>query len=887
MTVSKPQARKKIKKLIEKYERVKKAKQLRRYDEANTRKDFIMPLFQALGWDTYNEFTDREVVEEETAVKGKVDYSFRLHNIPQFLLEAKRLREDLDKIEWAKQAVTYGWNKGIPWVVLTDFEGLKLFNSEWLVETPRPNLEFTYNEFLSHLDDLWFLSKTSIEKGELDKQAEKWGIKAKRLKVSDKLATDLLKWRGLLYNVFRKFNEGKSEEDINESVQRVLDRLIFIRVCEDRQLEEKILWQALQKWITKGRKPDNFMKELKPIFEKFDKEYNSNLFQPHLCEKLDCYGEPFEKIIDDLYADKEKGVKYDFSAIPADVLGSIYEQYLGFVQGKGLVNGTKRKKQGIYYTPAHIVDYIVQSTLGVALKEKSLKEIENIKILDPACGSGSFLIKAFALLDEKLAEEKAQEKSGPKAFFRKYNILKNNIYGVDLDSQAIEIARLNLLLKALEPNYKLPLLSDNTKVGNSLVFSQPKTLRKYFGKDWKKQKPFDWQEEFPEVFSDGGFDVIIGNPPWVSLKGKHKSLSLPDKAIEYFVKELNVNSYAPNLYEAFIWRSLSLLRKNGIFSFIVPDRLCSNRQFVKLREHILRNFTLKKLWFRVDFPGVIADTVIFVIKNAKPQTDNKIEVAEYPNQKFSEIPQKLFLSQSDFSFFYVKEKIFKLFKKISSHSGVRPLKTVANATSGCGAKSSLLHKERKSNKEIRLIKGGNIGRYQEKGWYWFKFIDENLTGRTRDKSRLGVKEKILLRKTGIDIIATFNDSGIYPEQSLYFIYGPSKDTLLYLLAIINSRLMNIYYQNFAVTNRDTTPQLKNIHLDEFPIAEGNSIAKNKLTNLAQQMLNLNEDLQKCPEDSDRYRIIQSKIEKVDKQIDQLVYKLYSLTPEEIEVVEGK
>jgi adenine-specific DNA-methyltransferase len=236
MTVSKPQAKERIKKLIEKYERVKKAKQLKRYDEANTRKDFIMPLFQALGWDVYNEFTDREVVEEETAIKGKVDYSFRVNNIPQFLLEAKALKVDLDKAEWAKQAVTYGWNKGIPWVVLTDFEGLKLFNSEWLLETPRRNLEFTYDEFLKRLDDLWFLSKPSIEKGELDKQAEKWGIKKKRVKVSEKLATDLLKWRELLYKVFRPFNEDRSEGDINESVQKVLDRLIFIRVCEDRQL---------------------------------------------------------------------------------------------------------------------------------------------------------------------------------------------------------------------------------------------------------------------------------------------------------------------------------------------------------------------------------------------------------------------------------------------------------------------------------------------------------------------------------------------------------------------------------------------------------------------------------------------------------------------------
>ena len=197
MTVSKPEAKGKIKNLIERYEQVKKSHQRPKYDEANTRKDFIMPLFQALGWDVHSEIVEREVVEEANAIKGKVDYSFRLNDIPQFLLEAKSLKTNLDRPEWAKQSVTYGWNKGIPWVVLTNFEKLKLFNSEWKMTEPRPNLDLSYQDYLEKFDYLWLLSKEAFESNELDKLLSQLGITAKRVNVNEKLAEDLVRWRDL------------------------------------------------------------------------------------------------------------------------------------------------------------------------------------------------------------------------------------------------------------------------------------------------------------------------------------------------------------------------------------------------------------------------------------------------------------------------------------------------------------------------------------------------------------------------------------------------------------------------------------------------------------------------------------------------------------------
>lgn len=903
MTTSKAQAKEKIKKLIEKYERVKKAKQIRRYDESNTRKDFIMPLFQALGWDTYNEFTDREVVEEETAVKGWVDYSFRINNIPQFLLEAKALKVDLDKVKWAKQAVTYGWNKGIPWVVLTDFEGLKLFNSEWLVETPHPNLEFTYDEFLTHLDDLWFLSKPSIEKGELDKQAEKWGIKAKRLKVSEKLATDLLKWRGLLYNVFRPFNKDKSEEDINESVQRVLDRLIFIRVCEDRQLEEKILWQALQKWINKGRKPDNFMKELKPIFEKFDDEYNSNLFQPHLCERLDCYGEPFEKIIEDLYADKEKGVKYDFSAIPADVLGSIYEQYLGYIQEKGTVNGTKRKKHGIYYTPEFIVDYIVQNTLGKASKEKSQREVKNIKVVDPACGSGSFLIKAFAVLDKHLKGKKAKKDAGSAIdAVRKFNILKNNIYGVDLDSQAIEIARLNLLLKALEPNHKLPMLSDNTKVGNSLVFSQPKTLKKHFGENWKKQKPFDWKNEFPKIFKDGGFDVVIGNPPYIDSETMTKS----QPEFRKYCTETYLSAKGNwDLFCVFIEKGLNLLKDGGYFGMIVPNKLLSADYAKQIRE-ILEQYKIISIRDYSTVPVFEASVypIVIIVKKESLEKKHKIIIESFGEAglRFSGevLQEKLKSYRKGWQLSFERGIDFKFLDR--NKSKIKQLKEICEvhgaATVSEAYEIKKILKEKNGQKNFfKFINTGTIDRYlslwnrqptrylkdsYNKPIVLKKDLKKLLPRRNRDAS----SKKIIVAGVTKDLQCILDKGQYLAGKSTSIVISRELDPKI-VLAILNSKLMTTIYKKIfrSLALGGGYLNVGPRQLSSLPIIVPSGKTKRVLIKTVDKMLNLNESFQKCSEDSDEYRTIQGKIEKVDKQINQLVYKLYNLTPEEIEMVE--
>src|SRR3989339_226407 len=528
--LTKEQAKEEVKKLVDKYNRIVESGSIKGYSENGTKKDFITPLFKALGWDVENEYTNDEVKNEEKVSKGRVDYSFRINGIPKFFLEAKALKEDLDNTKFVQQAIDYSWHKGCTWAILTDFEAIKIFNAEWKSANP---LQAQFGQtlpcqlFLEKFDTLWLLSRESFEKKLLDIEAEKWGKKIKKTSVDKQLLSDLTRFRDLLNKNILKNNASKniSGDDLDEAVQRIIDRLIFIRTIEDKELEAPMLQSAVREDLNR-----RVYEKLNLIFRKIDDIYNSKLFTPHLCENLEIDGEVLSKVINGLFRTSDNTVHYDFSAIDADVLGNIYEQYLGHILKKTdkrakLAEGkAHRKEQGIYYTPTYVVDYIVKNTVGELAKDKKF-DLKNVKILDPACGSGSFLMKAFdylVTLDKKKNGEVDQTKfdlSGASASYgRKVEILKNNIFGVDLDPKAVEIAQLNLLLKAAEKKHRLPTLQENIKVGNSLI-DDPAIAG---------NRAFKWEEQFNEIIADGGFDVVIGNPPYIPIE------SFSDKDKEYY-----------------------------------------------------------------------------------------------------------------------------------------------------------------------------------------------------------------------------------------------------------------------------------------------------------------------------------------------------------------
>jgi len=883
--MDKTEAKEKIAELISKYKELS-SKEIKGYNEANTKQFFILPLFAALGW---NVDDCNEMSLEENAPNGRVDFAFKINGVSRLYVEAKKLGADLNNPDFIKQANSYALNRSIQWAILTNFTDIKLLNPQ----RSNPFINLSYDDYIESFDELWLLSKESLIDGVLDKKAAQYGIIPNPIPIEERLFKLLRHWREELYNQILHHNdEWLKQEQIDEIIEKLFNRLIFIRTAEDRNLEEKKLHSAVYLWKSHGSKNGELTASLKEIFEYYKGYYDSELFETHLLDdnRLSIYESTLADILYGLYDIPGGMASYNFAVIDADVLGRVYEQYLGAIDTdyKLVEKKQRRKEQGIYYTPKFVTDYIVKETVGRFLQEHSYNENLNIKILDPACGSGSFLIRAYDELLRYHANIRSKITTEMDSIAR-MPILTGNIFGVDLDQQAVEIARLNLLLRGLAKRDHLPPLTDNIKRGNSLISGTDEELKGYFGDNWRDKHPFNWDYEFKDIMANGGFDVVIGNPPWVSVSGKHKSLDMSDKDFEYLYDNYAVNSYAPNLYEIFILRSLDLLKENGYFSFIVPDRFVANQQFISLREKILKQFTIEKLLFRYPFPGIIADTIIFIIRKSKTVKNHNINIIDFPSEETIEVMQDNFLNTEDFVFSYVDPKIDNIFKKIQKATNVKPLSDLVKLTSGCGAKSDLLHTGKKQKGELKVIKGENVNKYAVNGFFWFEFIDDNLSGRTRDINKLGSKEKVLLRKTGADIIAAFDESGIFPEQSLYFLYDLDKPNLLYLLGILNSKLINTYYRNFAVTNRNTTPQLKNIDLDKFPIVVPQKGEKDtaKLISLVEKMLELNKKLAPIRDTySNEKDELVREIEKTDREIDELVYKLYDLTPEEIAIVEG-
>ncbi len=898
---TKKQAKEKIAKLVKRFENLSSSA-FKRYNEANTRKDFILPLFHALGWDVHNERIDNEVVEEETTISGRIDYSFRINNITHFLLEAKAIPKDLDKEKWARQAVEYGWNKGVAWVVLTDFEGLKVFNSEWKRDQPRANIDLSYKEYFDKFEKLWLLSKQSFKTNKLDKLLGEFGITAKRINVNERLAEDLVNWRNTLNKNLKQWNIKYKTSVIEEAVQRILDRLVFIRVLEDRNIEDKLLWQAFQKWRVNNYRPYNFIKALIPIFKKFDKKYNSNLFQKHLCEDLDTEGDPFQRIVPQLYASREEGVKYRFDAIDADVLGSVYEQYLGTVQQRE-GDKSKRKKQGIYYTPTYIVDYIVQNTLGRLLKDTSLLgEKENIKVLDPACGSGSFLIRAFEVLDGHLCQTRNHDpKDHMQTALRRHTILRDNIYGIDLDEQAIEIARLNLLLKALVPNHKLPMLTNHMKVGNSLISDKKIT-----------DKAFDWQREFSEVFKgkNPGFDIIIGNPPYI------RSRNIKTKERKYYPSVFKSAFRTFDVYLFFLEKSLGLLKNKGIMGFIIPYSFLNQPYASRLRKILIENCNILEIvdlsLSKVFQEAQVRNCIIICQKDSK---SSKLAIIRPKGNKLktvTKINQRSFLKNLDYMFkielegnvknliFKIEEKAIPLSKIVYISKGIEVYERGSGRT-----KNDFIFSGRESRKYKPYFEAKEISRYRLdwKGRYIFYQPKKHCSGKFPG---LFENNKILMKRiVGDRRLSCYLDREDYYVENTLICCLPKKNLkerfnfeesdyrlsekykLPFLLAILNSKMMTFYFKNkfgdkLQIYNRAVG--LLPIKIIEF----SNIKEKEKyrlLMSSAQRMLNLNKRLQKISEDTDRWYNLKNKIEKLDKKIDQMVYKLYSLKPGEIGIVE--
>jgi len=593
--------------------------------------------------------------------------------VRKFFVEAKRpgvnLKEDGDA---AYQLRRYAWSAKLPLSVLSDFEEFAVYDCRVKPDkTDKASmgrvLYLTADEYADQWDEIASIfSQDAILTGSFDKYIESTKRKKGTAEVDTAFLKEIEAWRDVLARNIALRNTELSTRELNFAVQRTIDRIIFLRICEDRGIETYGQLMGLQNGT-------QIYQRLCQIFRRADERYNSGLFhfqrekdRPEppdgLTLSLTIDDKALKGILKELYYPESP---YEFSVLPADILGQVYEQFLGKVirltAGHRAVVEDKpevKKAGGVYYTPTYIVGYIVEHTVGKLLKEKTPNQVAKLRVLDPACGSGSFLLGAYqTLLDwhlkwysENDAEKHAKGRQpkifhGPGGDWRlttaeKKRILLNSIYGVDIDPQAVEVTKLSLLLKVLEGENEetigqslrlfheraLPDLADNIKCGNSLIgpdFYEGKQLSLIDEEERYRINAFDWDAEFPHILLSPTGKAHLspsprageGSSPSSSPSGRGQGEGSGFDAvignppymriqglrefhgdeIPYLARAFQSAVRRFDLYMLFAERGFRLLSQGGILGYICPHKFVNAGSGTGFRGFLVQNAALSQL----------------------------------------------------------------------------------------------------------------------------------------------------------------------------------------------------------------------------------------------------------------------------------------------------
>jgi len=912
--------------------------------EANICANLVEPLFSLLGWNT----SDIKQVDRQSYVRGAgyPDVALKIDNEPVIFVEVKKigkipknridpqaqmtlplkeLADLIDRTPEEKQAFKYARGQQIDWAILTNFVCLFVYNAnqEQIV------LSFkTPEEYLERFDDLLWLSREKVKEGSL-----KWAQSQLKKEELDRSFLEKLKnWRvTLAQNIYSenkdnhilKDTDGKFDlEKLMRIVQRVLSRLLIIQIADDREVlkQHNLLaniretYENMGVYVTENHLSKKFME----LSEMMDKLHNTSIFTPgHPCDKVFISNWVLDKVIKEL-------CNVSFRKMTADILGATYESYLGYKfdlkNGKieAEIDQRVRKQAGIYYTPAYIVRYIVDNTLGVKLKEleeeyglEAGEKAKGLKILDPACGSGSFLIYAFDVLanfyerlNAKITEkqvELSKINSNSDMFERQEQfkrlpsrvgdypkrILEDHLYGVDLDPAACEIATINLVIKAFEKmkDKKLPLiLNQNVKVGNSLITGVEKkedlekykneikkhielrrrlkeaeddgekrelmkeidqlrekvnsqlneSLKKYFDQPEEK-RPFNWEFEFPEVFdsekTEGqkGFDVVMGNPPYLLMQISNT----PKEVLDYVEANFKVAQYKIDSYHLFLEKAISLLNLNGFHSFIVPNTFLINKHTNRLREYILSLCAIKNISMIPEtvFESAEVDNCIVLFKkqeNAQARSENEVTIFDFGTKRdgkisilpIGRIKQKIFEEQQGYVFnVNLASASLNIANKIQLNS--IPLGSLLRIYFGIQTydRKKYVSDSRIDKTYKRALDGEDIQRYcltpKER---YVKLIPTAIKSGGEPKVHFA-KEKIIVLQIGSEPKGTLDVNKYCTLNTIYNLI-PKKlgsYSTKYLLAIINSKAIGNFWRVMFYDRKQLFPKIKKKPLESIPI----------------------------------------------------------------------
>ena len=975
---------------------------IRNSKEEQYQGEFLIDLFvDVLGY-TKNPTPHFNLTTEYKNVKDskKADGAIIINDKVLAIIELKGTNTtDLSKIE--TQAFGYKNNQpDCKYVITSNFEKLRFY-----IDNAIEHLEFNLFELTKSDFELLYLC-LAFENISSDIPAR---IKNESVSKEDEITKKLYKdYSVFKRELFKNLSEQNPEFDpleLFKKSQKLLDRLLFLFFGEDRGLlPPNSVRLILEQW-NKLKDLDEYV----PLYDRFKKyfgylntgfkgkdfsvfAYNGGLFKPD--EVLDTI------TIDDdlLYQHSLKLSEYDFaSEVDVNILGHIFENSLNEIDEiKAQIEGqeidkskTKRKKDGVFYTPKYITKYIVENTVGKLCEEKKtelgiaeedystdkkrqqktklalLQKLEDyrtwlhqITIVDPACGSGAFLNEAlnFLIDEHKYIDELEAKLTGSSIAFAYHSesILENNLFGVDLNEESVEIAKLSLWLRTAEPNRKLNDLSNNIKCGNSLI-DDPEIAG---------NKAFNWEKEFPQVFAKGGFDVVIGNPPYVGTK----QIDSIDRDY-YWEKYSDLLFSEMDLYQIFMYKSISeLLKINGKMGFITPNSYFTNVSFRNLRSFIVENFVIKSI---IDFPyrfypfdDVNTETAIIII-DKKHDSENVTSFKVIDKNKQLVLGGMADVYRNEIKLRQVAindkyrgmiiinannivnkligcENVFGDYLELHKGWMSVPSKVQLSATKyekGIFSLEEIINDEELKKHTTLFLEGRDIHRYYLDKVEKYVYINDidNKTKNWHFSPKIILQRIVGQNKNKIFATVDLDNRIIFPNANLVNL-KKNDDNIKFYLAILNSNLISYFYNLYY---GESNTNLTKLAFESLPIPNLDFIDKSDFINLVDKLISLIENLKLESEKFQRalqrefsleslskklqnwYELsfaeflkelakaklnltlsqkadwedyflaeqqkaisIKSQIDQTDKEIDQMVYELYGLTEEEIEIVEN-
>jgi hypothetical protein len=909
------------------------------FNETQLRRQFVDPFFEHLGWDISNKHgyaeQYKEVIHEDSfrhnGQRKAPDYSFRIGRERKFFLETKKPFVEIDKDKApAYQLRRYAWSSKLQLSVVTNFDQLSIYDTRIKPEKDDAAkvarvLHFRFDEYVRRWHELsGLLSKESVLRGAFDRFSSSKVSKKGTAPVDRDFLDTIEGWRLELAKEIYQHNKNLGEGELSFAVQSLIDRILFLRICEDKGIET---YESLKGVSAKA----HAYKQLLVKFGDAQRRYNSGLFHvlkegandvayDSISHDLRVPDKVIANIIDDIYFPKSP---YEFSVISSEILGSVYERFLGSVvtidRGKVHVElkPDLKKAGGVYYTPSFIVSYMAKISLDSLLIKYKGNELPKFRILDIACGSGSFLIEAYDRLLSWFLEwhigrgrksarylDRIQLANGKPELRLKFSerrrILLEHIYGVDIDPHAVEVTKLSLFLKLIEDTSVMPaqfelapfqkrLLPDmatNVKCGNSLVSTD--VALNLTPDELEQTKPFDWYSEagFKSVMTQGGFDLIIGNPPYSYRK------STIDKFKSYYTEKFETTEGNFDTYKMFLEQGAKLLKGGGTICQIVNSSFLIQPQFEKLRKFLDREIAFSEIDVLGSdvFPDVTIDTAILCGQRRSKGLKGRLVVKEpskpeaVASSASMQISQSRFHSNARYVFDWrlsdteakVVNRLFSEFQRLDE---VCDLSVGINTGS---MKDEMTSGRKVDGRYHPCVPGNGISRYgqcETDGWIAYDptmIKAAGSKGRTLPPESFFSSEKILIvrtRNTSLRrrIISTIDSKKYYNLNRLSNVVPKVGTDIKTILGIMNSEIWN-----YLFLTRYFNYEIKPVYLKDAPVPVKSD---EKLSAMVTQRIKLEEALKVASLATKKAALVTA-INTSELAIDNYVYKLFGINSAE-------